>query len=203
MGKLFDPQNKLFTAIGFVGDHILLGLLWLVCSLPVITGGAAAAAACRVSRKLWQKQEQHLLRDFFAAFRAEFGLATKLWLAVLAVGLVLAVDVAVYLPMLGTSPLLMGFTGLLILVYLICFCWVYPYAVAFEGGFVRCVKMSFLLGMANLGWSLLLLLVDGLLLLAAVYAPWLVLLLPGLLLLSATGITGRALRRYLPDTPEN
>ena len=50
MKKLFDPQNKIFAAIGFLGDHLLLGLLWVLCTLPVITGGAAAAAACAVSR---------------------------------------------------------------------------------------------------------------------------------------------------------
>jgi len=202
MKRLLDPQNKLFTAIGFLGDHLLLGLLWLLLALPVITGGAAAAAACAVSRKLCQGQEQKLLRDFFRYFREEFAPATKLWLLILGVGLVLGVDVAVYLPTALESPLLMGFTGLLILVYLICICWIYPYTVAFQGGFVRTVKMSFLLGMANLGWSLLMLLLDGAVVLLTFYAPYLLVFLPGLFVLTASLVTGRAFRRYLPKEEE-
>ena len=132
MKKLFDPQNKIFAAIGFLGDHLLLGLLWVVCSLPVVTGGAAAAA-CNLSRKLCMGEEQKLVPDFFRAFRREFGLATKLWLLVLGVGAVLAVDVYVYFTVAAGSPILLGFTGLLVLVYLICLCWMYPYTAVFQG----------------------------------------------------------------------
>jgi len=202
MGKFFDPQNKFFTLVGFIGDHFLLGLLWLFCSLPVVTGGAASAAACSVSRKLWRKEEQSLLRDFFAAFRKEFGLATKLWLAVLGVGAVLAVDVAVYLPVSGSAPILLGITGLLVLCFLIVFLWIYPYMTVFQGGFVRCVKMSFLLGMANLGWSLLMLLLDGALILLTIYAPFLLPFLPGLFTLVCCGVTEKAFRKYLPKEGE-
>lgn len=198
MNRLFDPQNKFFSAVGFVGDHFVLSLLWLLCTLPVITAGAGTAAACSVSRKLCQKQEQKLLRDFFRAFRREFALATKLWLLILAVGAVLAVDLLVYVPMAQNSPILLGFAGLLILVYLICFCWVYPYITVFQSGFVRAVKMSFLLGMANLGWSALMLLVDGALIVLSVYAPFLLPFLPGLFVLCSSLITGRAFRKYLP-----
>ena len=176
MGKFFDPQNKFFTLVGFIGDHFLLGLLWLFCSLPVITGGAASAAACSVSRKLW--------------------------LAVLGVGAVLAVDVAVYLPVSGSTPILLGITGLLVLCFLIVFLWIYPYMTVFQGGFVRCVKMSFLLGMANLGWSLLMLLLDGALMLLTVYAPFLLPFLPGLFTLVCCGVTGKAFRKYLPKEEE-
>lgn len=198
MKKLLDPQNKIFAAIGFVGDHFLLGVLWVLCSLPVITGGAASAAACAVSRKLCTGEEQKLIPDFFRAFRREFLLATKLWLLVLGIGAVLAVDVYVYFTVAAGSPILLGFTGLLVLVYLICLCWMYPYTAVFQGGFVRTVKMSFLLGMSNLGWSAVLLAIDLGLVLLTLYAPFLTLFLPGLFTLSASLVTGRAFRKYLP-----
>ena len=198
MKKLLDPQNKIFAAIGFVGDHFLLGVLWVLCSLPVITGGAASAAACAVSRKLCTGEEQKLIPDFFRAFRREFLLATKLWLLVLGIGAVLAVDVYVYFTVAAGSPIFLGFTGLLVLVYLICLCWMYPYTAVFQGGFVRTVKMSFLLGMSNLGWSAVLLAIDLGLVLLTLYAPFLTLFLPGLFTLSASLVTGRAFRKYLP-----
>jgi multiple sugar transport system permease protein/putative aldouronate transport system permease protein len=60
-----------------------------------------------------------LLPEFFRSFRREFGLATKLWLLILGVGAVLAVDVYVYFTVAAGSPILLGFTGLLVLIYLI------------------------------------------------------------------------------------
>jgi len=198
MKKLLDPQNKIFTAIGLVGDHFLLGLLWVLCSLPVITGGAATAAACCVSRKLCTGEDVKLISGFFRAFRREFGLATKLWLLVLGVGAVLAVDVYVYFTVAPDSPLLLGFMGLLVLVYLICLCWMYPYTAVFQGGSLRTVKMSFLLGMSNLGWSAVMLAVDLGLCVLTLYAPFLTPFLPGLFTLTASLVTGRAFRKYLP-----
>lgn len=198
MKKLLDPQNKIFTAIGLVGDHFLLGLLWVLCSLPVITGGAATAAACRVSRKLCTGEDVKLIPGFFGAFRREFGLATKLWLLVLGVGAVLAVDAYVYFTVAPGSPLLLGFTGLLVLVYLICLSWMYPYTAVFQGGALRTVKMSFLLGMSNLGWSAVMLAVDLGLCVLTLYAPFLTPFLPGLFTLTASLVTGRAFRKYLP-----
>ena len=198
MKKLLDPQNKIFAAIGFLGDHFLLGLLWVLCSLPVITGGAAAAAACSLSRKLFTGEDVKLLPEFFRSFRREFGLATKLWLLVLGIGAVLAVDVYVYFTVAPGSPILLGFTGLLVLVYLICLCWMYPYTAIFQGGFVRTVKMSFLLGMSNLGWSAVMLAIDLGLCVLTLYAPFLTPFLPGLFTLTASLVTGRAFRKYLP-----
>ena len=198
MKKLLDPQNKIFAAIGFLGDHFLLGLLWVLCSLPVITGGAAAAAACSLSRKLFTGEDVKLLPEFFRSFRREFGLATKLWLLVLGIGAVLAVDVYVYFTVAPGSPILLGFTGLLVLVYLICLCWMYPYTAVFQGGFVRTVKMSFLLGMSNLGWSAVMLAIDLGLCVLTLYAPFLTPFLPGLFTLTASLVTGRAFRKYLP-----
>jgi uncharacterized membrane protein YesL len=139
-----------------------------------------------------------LIPDFFRAFRREFSLATKLWLLVLGVGAVLAVDVYVYFTVAAGSPILLGFTGLLVLVYLICLCWMYPYTAVFQGGFVRTVKMSFLLGLSNLGWSAVMLMTDLGLCVLTLYAPFLTPFLPGLFTLTATLVTGRAFRKYLP-----
>ena len=44
MARFFDPQRGGWKALGYLADVLILSCLWLVCSLPVVTLGAATAA---------------------------------------------------------------------------------------------------------------------------------------------------------------
>ena len=44
MRKLFNSEHPLWLIFGFVGDIVVLSLLWTVCSAPILTLGAASAA---------------------------------------------------------------------------------------------------------------------------------------------------------------
>ena len=44
MGSLFNPQNAFWSVFGKIADVLALSLLWVICSLPVVTMGAATAA---------------------------------------------------------------------------------------------------------------------------------------------------------------
>ena len=69
-----------------------LNLLWVLCSLPVFTLGASTAALYAVTLKLVDGEDGHLTARFFRAFRENFRQGTVLWLILLAVGGVLALD---------------------------------------------------------------------------------------------------------------
>lgn len=56
-GNLFNPQNSFWQTVDHLSDLLILSLLWLLCSLPLVTAGAAAAALydaaahCRRARR--------------------------------------------------------------------------------------------------------------------------------------------------------
>ncbi len=86
----FQRLSELLLAI------ILLGLCWTVASLGVVTIGAATAALNESMRAAVAEGEKKPVPLFFRAFRAHFGLATKVWLLhLLAIG-VLALDLLYY-----------------------------------------------------------------------------------------------------------
>ena len=58
--------------IGKVADFILLNLLTLVCSLPIITFGAAYTAKYYVSMKIVRGEEGTLFKAYFKAFKDNF-----------------------------------------------------------------------------------------------------------------------------------
>lgn len=198
MNKLFDPENKFFTAVNILGDHLLLGVVWLVFSLPVVTLGAASTAVCWVSRRVLEQSGVRLLRDFWAVFCREFKRSTLLWLTYLAVGLVLATDAWFYLSAQTSqwASVLLGVFIMIGLVYFACLLWVFPYISRVSCKYGQAIKMSFLFGAAHLGTTVLMLLVPAGLFLLSVYFTWLVIFLPGVILLGEGILTARVFRKY-------
>ncbi len=86
MQGAFDPENGFWSFIGKVCDICLLSLLWLVCSLGVITSGAATVSLLSYALKQADDTEGYALRSFFAGFRRSFWGATLLWLTTIIMG---------------------------------------------------------------------------------------------------------------------
>lgn len=89
---MFQYDSPIITFLARVGDMIILNVLWLVCSLPVVTFGPATAAAHYVALKFVRDEGTSVVRMFFQAFRQNFRQGLFLGLAALAAGLVLGVD---------------------------------------------------------------------------------------------------------------
>ena len=44
MRQLFNPESLVWKPLGYLGDLVMLSLLWTVFSIPVVTLGPASAA---------------------------------------------------------------------------------------------------------------------------------------------------------------
>ena len=87
------PAYKLTNAIY---RWFAVSMLWLLCSLPVITLGAATAAAMGEFADPENFYGHKLAGDFFRRFRGCFLQATGLWLLVLALAGLLILDITFY-----------------------------------------------------------------------------------------------------------
>ena len=96
LNRLFSPDGSFMDFLTQVADVLLAGVLWLVCSIPVVTIGASTAAMYQVLLNVLDGREDGVLRDFFGAFRHRFGFYTKLWLVLLALGLFFGLDLYFY-----------------------------------------------------------------------------------------------------------
>jgi len=81
---LFDPESPFGRGMEKVWQLIILNVLWLVCSLPIVTLGAASTALHAVLFELLRGEEVRIVRRFFAAFRENWKRATVAWLVLLA-----------------------------------------------------------------------------------------------------------------------
>ncbi len=83
---MFDPENSFWVFWDKVFDVCVLAILWLVCSLPVLTCGAATVSLLSYTLKQADGTEGYALRSFFREFARSFLPATLLWLATLLAG---------------------------------------------------------------------------------------------------------------------
>ena len=88
----YREESRFFHYLNYLGDLVVYSLLWLLCSLPVITIGASTAAIISVQLDLVRGPGASGVRHFFEQFRRTFFRATKAWIAVLAVGFLMLVD---------------------------------------------------------------------------------------------------------------
>jgi uncharacterized membrane protein YesL len=71
-GGLFDPTNWFWRKVAQVGDLIGLSVCWLICSLPLFTAGAAAAALYDAVAHCVRRDERGTFVRFFRTFRDNF-----------------------------------------------------------------------------------------------------------------------------------
>ncbi len=115
-----SEKNKLASSLGLflrlMYDLMVLNVLWLLCCLPVFTFGPASSALSRVMITLVRGGSEAVAKNFFLAFRRDFGRAVVLGLIGL-LGLAIAVsDILFALSLSGGMKILF-----LIVAALVCF----------------------------------------------------------------------------------
>lgn len=83
MKNLFHPESPVMQFLSRVGSLMIVNILFLVCSLPVITAGAALTAMHKVVQNIVMEEDEGVVKTYFNAFTVNFKQATIAWLALL------------------------------------------------------------------------------------------------------------------------
>ncbi|HIV51295.1 MAG TPA: DUF624 domain-containing protein [Candidatus Faecalibacterium intestinipullorum] len=129
-GSIFNPENSFWQALDHLADLLILSLLWLVCSLPLVTVGASTAALYDAMARCVRGGEPMPWRRFWQTFRRELPgacLATLLWGAVLVLlANALALMAAAAAAGSSTAPLVLIFCLVLMILPVGAACWMFP-----------------------------------------------------------------------------
>ncbi|MCR5418529.1 MAG: DUF624 domain-containing protein [Lachnospiraceae bacterium] len=66
--KLFAFDSPVMQAISTATDYAILNILWIICSLPLFTAGAAMSAKYYVGMKLYKGESPAVFKSFFSSF---------------------------------------------------------------------------------------------------------------------------------------
>lgn len=76
MGNLFHPEGKFARYCGKLWDMMWLNILVCVCSLPIITAGAAITAMHYIMLKIFRDEEGAITASFLKVFKSNFKQST-------------------------------------------------------------------------------------------------------------------------------
>lgn len=143
---LFNPEGWLWKPLGYLGDLVMLSLLWTVFSVPVVTLGPASAALYDAAVHSVRRKEDTVLVRFFSTFKRELRQGILSTLIVLAAAAVLLGGPLLLLRAQGGVHLLAVMTVLAF--FLLCvLCWLWPVQSRFEMGlgglFANSLKLAF------------------------------------------------------------
>lgn len=149
-------ESKLHMVLTALIDIIWLGILWLVCSLPVITIGAASTALYYTMVKCVRHDIPEPTRFFFRAFRKNFRQATLLWLLCLAALGVGLLDIVAFSQMgVKRGDFLYIFSRLLLLPVPMLFPWIFAFLSRFENTVTGTLRFAVWLALKNWKQTLL------------------------------------------------
>ena len=72
MSGIFNLDAPIWVFMAEVADVIILGLLWWVCCLGIITMGASTTALYYVLGKKIRREQTYVVKDFFKSFSQNF-----------------------------------------------------------------------------------------------------------------------------------
>lgn len=212
--KTMEQKKEKMNVFGFDGsfiqvfdkifDVLVLGFLWILCSIPMITIGASSTALYYAIVKCVKNQDGYASKEFFHAFKENFIPATIIWIAIVAASCILHLNIGILME--KTS----GYFGL----FFICFyaaaalyvilaaCYAFPALSRFDMGAGWFIKLSFYMVVKYFGTTLALLLILICTVILVFKIPMLMFFLPGPVAFVMSDFLERVLKKHEPQNEE-
>lgn len=207
MGKLFDLDSPVMRFLSRLADLMILNILVLITCTPIITIGASLSAMHYVLIKMIRNEENYIIKMYFKAFKDNFKKGTALWIIVMLVIGVFALDFMAMtrLGMVFPWVVVVGVFMVGVIVFMTVM-YIFPLQARFENTVRATIKNAFLIMILNFPKSILMLLVytiPVILILVSQYATPLLIMLgvsgPGL---GAAYLYRKVFARFEPDEEE-
>ncbi len=161
--KFLNYDSPIMQFLSRLTDIFILNILFIVCSLPVVTIGASATALYSVTLKMAKNEESYIFQSYFGAFKSNFKQSTISWLILMLIGTVLWGDYRalgiMWEPLQRIFSFVLFAAGVLLLFTAL---YLFPYIARFENTIKNSIKNAFMISIAQLPYTLLLLLLFAL-----------------------------------------
>lgn len=160
---------------------MILSVVFMLACVPVFTVGAAFTAAYYMGFKMVKNEESYIIKGFFKAFKENFKQATAIWLLVLLLAAVMAVDYRIILYSgIAFASWMRIATLTVTVIVLLGIVFVFPMQARFENTVKNTIKNAFLMALSHLPSAFLLIIVYAVPYLILYFVPQ---LLPAVFLL--------------------
>lgn len=155
--NILSSDSLLGRFFQVAGDVILLNILFLVCSIPLITIGPSFTALHYSCLKIIKGEETSSWKDFFQSFCQNFFQSLVIWIGLLSVGAILSVNLHFLTRQTGTAALMLRYlTYAASIAVLFQFLYIFPVLAAFQNTTGNLMRNAFLFSYMHLPTTLLL-----------------------------------------------
>lgn len=179
MRQLFDLDSPLMNGLSRIADLAILNILFLICCIPVITIGPALTAMYYVTLKMVKNEECYIVKSFFKSFFMNFKQGLIIWLFVLAAIFIIATDFKILNGGINNiDGLTSNTSGAVIIVLLVTILvlsfivsYVFPVLSRFDNTVLNTIKNSLLMSLRHLPFTILIILVNVIPVVLAIFVP--------------------------------
>ena len=182
--NLFSLNSPFARGINKLVMMLYVGILWFLCSLPILTMGAATAALYEVLLQAVKDQEGYIARRFFQAFRGNLKQGLQLGIPLLLAQFVFAFNLFYYGVLGGEGfRIQTAVFAVLSLLTLTAFSFVFAVMAKFENSASGHFRMAVALMARCPGWAVAILVIQVL----NVFLTWFFVYFPVLFIMGISG----------------
>lgn len=205
MNDLYGSDNFFWRWFAKIADIVVLGLLWLLCCLPVLTIAPACIALYDTVARCIHGTDEHPYKHFFRVFKAELlrGIGISALWGVVGFALVMGYNLLVNM---GDGNTFVTVYSMVYLVSMVIpvgiFAWLIPLEARFTNTFFGLHKTAATFAIVHLPTTAIML---GIVVVAAVvvaFVPVLFLVLPGIVVTLQCWFVEKVFRKYIEEDQE-
>lgn len=169
------------TFLDGFADVMVLAILWVICSLPIITVGASTTAFYSVMMKLVVGEESYVVRSFFKAFKENFKISTVVWIIMGTIGALVCTSIYIVFNSSKVGSKLfyaLPFYLMVLIIYTMTINFVFPYIAKFYDTIKRTLMISLIFSTRHFLRSILLIIIDVAIIIFSFKIPALFILFP-------------------------
>lgn len=194
--NVFSPNSPFAGGINKLVMMLYAGILWFLCSIPIITIGASTAALYEVLLKAAKNQESYVASSFFKALKENMKQGIAVWLPLLIAFIVFAGNLLYYGVIGGrTYWVQIILFAVLLCVVLAVISYVFPVMARFENTASGHLKMAAVLAVRNPGWTVVLLVIQ----VFTWFLVWFFVWLPALFIMGIMGYVQAVIFNHIFD----
>ena len=201
--KIFSSDSTFSRLMNLLCDILYVGILWVLCCIPLITAGASTTAAYYAMSKCVRHKTGYIGKEFLQSFKSNFRQILPLTLIFWVVVCVLAVDIYY----LWNHESKLNNTLLMILVFL-CFLiaglviYICPLLSRFDKKNTNLLKTAAYVLFKFLPLTIGILFVFMIACIAVYLMPWAIFIIPGVYMFALTFPMEYVLKQFMPPVEE-
>ncbi len=199
MGKWLGLDSKFFKYGTLLADLIILTILWLVCSIPIVTIGASTTALYYVTTRQLSNREGYVTKDFFKSFRRNFLEATGVTLIIGVIAAVLFININLFEPDTTINAIIYLIQYVLLYELLIFTIYVFPVLSRFDLKLGELIRTSFFMANRHLLTTITCAILFVAIVLIVMRMGVLIILCAGAYAILTSLMFMKIFRKYVPD----